>query len=88
MNRRSFFKTLAGLVVGILFMSKIEEKPKLKDKLAVKERHSQDNYWKFYINGEEIDGNRAVDEHGALHWPFQGSKKGDLCTAKSPEIYV
>jgi len=42
--------------------------------------------WRFYINGEEVDVSRAVDEHGALHWPFQGAKEGDLCTAKSPYI--
>ncbi len=42
--------------------------------------------WRFYINGKEVDVSRAVDEYGALRWPFQGTKKGDLCTAKSPTL--
>ncbi len=44
--------------------------------------------WKFYINGKEIDSSRAVDELGALCWPFQGAKEGDLCTAKSPKVVM
>ncbi len=45
-------------------------------------------YWKFYINGKEIDSNRAIDENGCLSLPFQGAKKRDVCTAKSPKIFL
>ena len=54
-------------------------------KPMAKERHSG---WKFYVNGKEVDSGRAVDKLGALHWPFQGAKEGDLCTAKSPKVVM
>ncbi len=47
-----------------------------------------DNTWKFYVNGEEVDSSRAVDENGGITWPFQGAKKGDLCMAKSPMLSI
>lgn len=50
-------------------------------------RHTfSSSVWKFYINGKEIESDRAVDERGTLCWPFRGSRKGDLCTAKSPVV--
>lgn len=42
--------------------------------------------WKFYINGKEVDGSRAVDKLGCLRWPFKGAKHGDMCKAQSPTI--
>lgn len=47
---------------------------------------SGNNRWRFYINGKEVDSSRVVDENGVLHWPFQGSKQGDICIAKSPKL--
>ncbi len=44
--------------------------------------------WKFYINGKEIDSDRAINKNGGMTWPFQGAKKGDFCTAKSPTIEI
>lgn len=42
---------------------------------------NNDYTWKFYINGMEIDYNRAVNRRGNISWPFRGSRRGDLCTA-------
>lgn len=39
--------------------------------------------WTFYINGKEVDNKRAIDELGALYFPFQGAKKEDVCAIKS-----
>ncbi len=49
---------------------------------------NSDCVWKFYINGEEVDSSRAVNENGGITWPFQGAKKGDLCMAKSPMLSI
>ena len=95
MNRRSFFKVVTGFVAGI-FATSAKEKSQLtvamlkkaKNELVAAQKKVEDNCWKFYINGKEIDSSRAVDELSVLHFPFQGAKKGDLCTFKSPKIFV
>ena len=96
MNRRNFLKSVTGFVAGVVaaFVPKAKADDEvgktlftvsntIPDKLF--ERRS-DVVCKFYINGEEVDVNRVVDEYGALHWPFKGAKKGDLCEVRSPAL--
>lgn len=97
MKRRDFLKYLSGIpFVGSLFatgQSGASEGQRecgldrLEGEMVFicEPKPTGTHGWRFYINDEEIDGSRAVDEHGALHWPFQGAKDGDLCTARSPK---
>jgi hypothetical protein len=43
----------------------------------------KESVWRFYVNGKEVDSKRAVDELGALHFPFPGAGRGDVCIRKS-----
>ena len=106
MNRRGFFKTVAGFVAGIFVVGKASEGKLMTKVLETKQRYEalvknidanekrvlaqgrkkEAFGWKFYINSEEIDSNRAVDKYGSLRWPFKGAKHGDMCKAQSPTV--
>ncbi len=51
-------------------------------------REVGDSTWKFYINGKEIDGSRAVGEYGVIHMWFEGAKDGDVCKMVSPRMFL
>lgn len=99
MLRRDFLKYLSAIpFVGALFSQGESgacegqrERPSTgidPNSEWVKQCEDSTDCWRFYINDEEVDVNRAVDEYGALHWPFQGAKDGDLCSARSPKTSV
>lgn len=148
MNRRNFFKTVAGFIAGVCAACVPKTKAKLRDydahlvlgddfdevdlfdseeapwdklgckdcfrecgqwdicmatlRKRVKENDAKKEakryvkatveynkqFWRFYINGKEVDSKRAVDELETLHFPFRGAKKRDVCTMKSPKIFI
>ena len=90
MNRRSFFKSVFAGIFGISICEGCGWEP-IKEKTHCWVGYTEgstDATWTFYINGEEIDSSKAVDNYGVLHWPFKGSRTGDICTAEGPKIYM